>query len=173
MRASIPEFPIGSVSGRFWRMLRIRYFRDPLSGEGARLYGGRWNRPGCPALYMARTHATAIAEFHQDVVVPGTLVAYDVESARIADLAGDGYRERPEIEDAITAQWLRIARLEGRDPSSWTIADRLIDVGCDGALVPSAQSVGGINLVLWRWSADGSAGATVTAIDPYGELSPR
>lgn len=151
-------------------MLRIRYFRDPLSGEGARLYGGRWNRMGCAALYLSRSHATAIAEFHQDVILPGTLVGYDIASTRIADLTDlDGARGL-EVQQAITAEWLRIARLEGRDPPSWTIADQLIDAGCDGALVPSAQSVGGVNLVLWRWTADGSDGANVTAIDPHGEL---
>lgn len=154
-------------------MLRIRYSRDPLSGEGARLYGGRWNRAGCPALYFARSHATAIAEFHQDVIVPGTLVAYDVESARIANLLESPDTQRSEVEQAVSAEWLRIARLEGRDPPSWTIADGLIEAGCDGALVPSARSVDGVNLVLWRWSADGSAGAKVTGIDPHGDLAAR
>lgn len=147
-------------------MLRLAYFRDPLSGEGARRHGGRWNRIGVPALYLARAHATAIAEYHQDVVIPGTLIAYDITSARIADLTGGG----PEVDAAIRAEWLRIARLDEGEPPSWRIADALIAKGCDGALIPSARDVGGTNLVLWRWSADGGDGARATLVDPHGEL---
>ncbi|HUJ49175.1 MAG TPA: RES domain-containing protein, partial [Bryobacteraceae bacterium] len=28
-----------------------------LSGEGARIYGGRWNSPGAPAIYLSSTQA--------------------------------------------------------------------------------------------------------------------
>lgn len=150
-------------------MLRLAWHRDPLSGEGARRHGGRWSRMGVPALYLAQTHATAIAEYHQDVVIPGTLIAYDVDGARIANLTGGG----AEVEAALTAEWLRIARLEGGEPPSWRIADALIADGCEGALIPSARDRGGTNLVLWRWSAEGTEGARVTLVDPHGELARR
>lgn len=38
--------------------------RDPLSGVGARLYGGRWNPAGvCSTIYLARPLATCLLEF--------------------------------------------------------------------------------------------------------------
>jgi RES domain-containing protein len=40
---------------RLWRLALGRYHR--LDGEGARLYGGRWNSPGTPVVYTA-THLT-------------------------------------------------------------------------------------------------------------------
>lgn len=37
-------------------------FSDNLSGEGARLYGGRWNSVGVSAVYFATTRALALLE---------------------------------------------------------------------------------------------------------------
>ncbi len=48
-----------------------------LDGEGARRYGGRWNRPGRPAVYASTTRALAALEYlvHIDPVdVPRDLV---------------------------------------------------------------------------------------------------
>ena len=42
---------------RIWRLCR-RPFAD-LSGDGARLYGGRWNSPGRPMVYAAESAALA------------------------------------------------------------------------------------------------------------------
>ena len=45
---------------RVWRLCRGP-FAD-LSGEGARLHGGRWNSRGRPAVYAARDAALAVLE---------------------------------------------------------------------------------------------------------------
>jgi len=39
-----------------------KQFIDDLSGEGARLYGGRWNHKGLPALYTSLTTSLALLE---------------------------------------------------------------------------------------------------------------
>jgi len=36
--------------------------RDPLSGEGARMNGGRWNPPGRPTIYVAQPENSCMAE---------------------------------------------------------------------------------------------------------------
>ncbi len=55
-------YPIRSLRCPRWRMLTVHYQREPFSGEGARLHGGRWNPPGMAALYLVTDHATAIAD---------------------------------------------------------------------------------------------------------------
>jgi RES domain-containing protein len=65
---------------RVWRIARDRY--DPLSGDGARLYGGRWNSPGRPVLYTAGHAALAVLEalvWTDPEDVPDDLRLYELE----------------------------------------------------------------------------------------------
>ena len=45
-----------------YRIARTRFIRD-LSGTGARLYGGRWNRKGIAVLYTSESRALATLEY--------------------------------------------------------------------------------------------------------------
>ena len=45
-----------------WRLLSARFARSAFSGEGARLYGGRWNRKGTPMVYTAGSQSLAMLE---------------------------------------------------------------------------------------------------------------
>ena len=47
---------------RFWRICRRRYADDALSGEGARLVGGRWNSRGVRVVYASTSLALAAIE---------------------------------------------------------------------------------------------------------------
>lgn len=50
------------MSNYFYRVAPAPFCQD-LSGEGAKLFGGRWNKPGQPALYAAGSRSLAILEF--------------------------------------------------------------------------------------------------------------
>ncbi len=64
-----------------WRLLTARFAESAFSGDGARLYGGRWNRKGVPMVYSAGSQSLAMLEMLvQDeppraryVMVPATL----------------------------------------------------------------------------------------------------
>ena len=43
----------GSYGGKLYRSLNPVFAREPLSGEGARRHGGRFNPKGTPALYCS------------------------------------------------------------------------------------------------------------------------
>ena len=45
-----------------WRLLTARFARSAFSGEGARVYGGRWNRKGTPMVYTAGSQSLAMLE---------------------------------------------------------------------------------------------------------------
>lgn len=149
-------------------MLGIRWQHRPFE-SGSHVTGGRWNPLGTPALYLSADYTTAIAEMHQDLIRPGTLVAYDVKAAAIADLrAAD-----PAITECL---WREIFMVERSTPPSWTLAEELIAAGAEGALVPSVQNRGGANLVLWRWHDAGAGpgkGAALQVLDPEAALGGR
>ena len=64
-----------------WRLLTARFAETAFSVEGARLYGGRWNRKGTPMVYTAGSQSLAMLEMLvQDeplraryVMIPATL----------------------------------------------------------------------------------------------------
>jgi RES domain-containing protein len=47
---------------RIWRICRERYAAEAFNGNGARLFGGRWNSPGTPMVYASSSLALAAIE---------------------------------------------------------------------------------------------------------------
>lgn len=101
---------------RVWRLALGRFHE--LDGEGARLYGGRWNSPGVPVVYTA-THLTlALLEqlVHFDPArLPGAFRAFAIElpddvPTETAELAADDPAECREHGDVWAAS-LRSAAL--------------------------------------------------------------
>jgi RES domain-containing protein len=95
---------------RVWRVCR-RPFAD-LSGEGARLYGGRWNSPGRPMVYAAESAALAVLEVrvHLDLdwrVLPDDYVLMAIDTG---DLVGETLVETPADPRAAGDVWLASGR---------------------------------------------------------------
>ena len=45
-----------------WRLVTARFAESAFTGEGARRYGGRWNRKGVLLVYTAGTQSLAMLE---------------------------------------------------------------------------------------------------------------
>ncbi len=45
-----------------WRIVTAKFADTAFSGEGARRYGGRWNRKGVPVVYTAESQSLAMLE---------------------------------------------------------------------------------------------------------------
>jgi RES domain-containing protein len=46
-----------------WRVTRKAHAEQPLSGEGARRFGGRWNHQGVPVVYTSQSLSLAALEY--------------------------------------------------------------------------------------------------------------
>ncbi|MBN2352683.1 MAG: RES family NAD+ phosphorylase [Spirochaetales bacterium] len=104
-----------------FRIAREKYVRD-ISGEGARLYGGRWNRKGTALLYASESRSLAVVEFL--VHVPIALAPDDVRIARLA-LPADA--EADELTpDRLPAGWDRYPAPEALADlgSAWALKNK-------------------------------------------------
>lgn len=130
-----------TISGKFFR--HTAPHRDGLSGKGAALYGGRWNRSGTEALYLASPKQTCAAEFRRMAegqgkgpvsFLPRTLHTISVDELDIIDLTTTG---------ALASIGLQPSDVEA---DNWTpcqqIGDAVDTLGLGGLLADSATGSG-------------------------------
>jgi len=102
-----------------WRITRQLYAERAFDGEGARLYGGRWNRPGEAVVYTSETLSLAALEYFVQLdpdTAPDDLVAVAAElppglavrALEPADLP-TGWRAYPALEalQELGTAWVR------------------------------------------------------------------
>lgn len=176
MMASLPEPPCPATSfhGTVYRALNPRWMRAPLSGEGARRHGGRFNAQGRAALYTALDALTAIAEASQvgQPLQPVTLVSYaadfSTEDAPLFDATDPGALASRGVDAAELAAPDWRLRMAAGDAPGQKLAEELISAGYAGLLIHSfarTAQPGACNLVLWDWEG------RLTLNDPEGRLA--
>lgn len=163
--------------GLVYRAHNPQWSWKPLSGEGARRFGGRFNRRGTPALYTSLSPLTAIREAEPlgRPMQPLTICAYEVDAEPIFDAMDGGQRRAARVDDVDLAcpSW-EAEMLAGFVPASQALADRLVAAGYAGMQVRSfAAGARGdhVNLVMWRWGPERPV--RVVLIDDEGRLSRR
>ena len=161
--------------GLVYRAHNPQWSWTPLSGEGARRHGGRFNRRGLPALYASRTPLAAVREAQPlgRPMQPLTLCTYDVDAEPVFDALDEERRRAPGVLDShlVCLAW-EAEMLAGSIPASQALADRLIAAGYAGMRVRSFAAGAGVddvNLVMWRW--DSERPARVVLIDDEGRHS--
>ena len=144
--------------GVVYRALNPVWAGDPLSGEGARRHGGRFNPKGMAALYCTLDPVTAVREVSLigQPLQPTILVSFAADVAPVFDgtdpaaLAGQGVTSA----DLAADDW-RVHMAAGREAPTQALARRLAAMGFAGMLAPSYARLAPLqarNLILWRWT---------------------
>jgi len=125
---------------RLWRICRQPHAAGAFSGEGARLYGGRWNSPGVSVVYTSPSLALAALETFVHLepnLQPDDLVSIE------AELPDDVASERLDLK-SLPRNWYKL-----RDESLRGFGDRWTRATEAVALqVPSAAIRGEWNVLL-------------------------
>lgn len=165
---------ISSWNGLTYRAHDPRWSFDPCSGEGAKLKGGRFNRTGTPALYLAPSPLGALREAQAGFPYrfqPMALCAYEVAADHTFDGGSPAALAAAGIPPEDLACPWRLDLAQGRAPASWRMAERLVAAGATAMLYPSQASAAAAadrNLVVWRWND--ATGARVRLIDEEHRL---
>ena len=161
--------------GVVYRAHDPRWSWTPVSGEGARRYGGRFNRIGVPALYTSLSPMAAVREASPlgRPLQPILLCAYDVDTEPIFNsLDGEECAAAGVTDSDLRCPMWRPVMYRRRVPRSQVVADRLIAAGYAGMQVRSFAAGAGrnvVNLVLWRWGD--RLPSRVVVIDDQGPAS--
>lgn len=145
-------------TGNVFRTLDPRWAWDPLSGEGASKYGGRFNPIGIPTLYTSLTYEGAMRErIGLARTQPVITCQYQVDIEPIFNALNENDLRAFQIREAdLDCPWEDdISR--GETPTSHVIALRLREAGYAGLLVKSfafAATGDDINLVIWNYGSD-------------------
>lgn len=102
-----------------WRVTRRAHADEPLSGEGARRYGGRWNHAGTPVVYTSESLSLAVLEYLVNLAIsdlPDDLISVQLQipddlpltEISLDDLP-DNWRAFPAIEKLkdLGTDWVR------------------------------------------------------------------
>jgi RES domain-containing protein len=154
-----------------YRMHTPRWATAPTSGVGAAAHGGRANRPGVSALYLALEPETAVREYQQlsPLMPPGTLVSYTVRLAPVVDFrAGYDAARWHELWEEFLCDWRELWFNQRVEPPSWVLADEALEAGAKGILFASTLAAGGTNLVVFNGKL--TSDDMLQVYDPAGAL---
>lgn len=156
-----------------YRALNPVWVGDPLSGEGARRYGGRFNPKGMPALYCTLDPVTAVREVSQigQPLQPTILVSFEADVDPVFDASDPTALARHGMTpETLAANDWRVHMAAGQEAPTQAFARSLHGAGFAGMLAPSYARLAppqARNLVLWRWTPQ-----TLRLIDDESRLKP-
>jgi RES domain-containing protein len=113
----------------FYRIVQAEWAASAMTGEGARLFGGRWNPPGFPAVYLADSRALAALEIIVNAPREVTALSWRIFEVDVPDTLIETVNT-----DALPEDWQALpsspgARLHGQ---------RCLKSGVLGFKLPSA-----------------------------------
>ena len=130
-----------------WRLCRRPY--ADLTGEGSRRFGGRWNSPGRPVVYLAEHPALAALELRVHLDLPFDLLPGDFVLMHVV------VPDTPNAVPAAESDTVAVG-------NAWLADARSVALRVPSVLVPHAWNI------LWNPVHPDAAGAEILGIEPFG-----
>lgn len=162
------DLPPGST---LYRAHTPQWASDPLSGAGAAVRGGRFNRDGVEALYLSLDEVTALREYQQTspFLPPCTMASYTATLTCLVDLRqlhrGDPWDD---LWHDWREDWWHLQFEQHIEPPSWVLGDMVIEAGLSGIVFPSLTHESGANVVVYVGRL--REGDSIAVNDPDGRL---
>jgi len=120
-----------------WRLVKSRHAAAAFDGEGARLYGGRWNSPGTRVAYASDSIALAALEVLAHLQSTAVLQAYSLVSLSFPDESVELLRTA-----SLPARWRRFPSPSENQAvgDRWVASGRSLILQVPSAIIPSAAN---------------------------------
>ena len=120
-----------------WRLVKSRHAAAAFDGEGARLYGGRWNSPGTRVAYASDSVALAVLEVLAHLQSTAVLQAYSLATIRFPDSVVGTLDVA-----ALPSEWRRFPSPPENQAvgDKWVAEGRSLVLRLPSAIVPSASN---------------------------------
>jgi RES domain-containing protein len=122
----------------FYRIVQAHWADSAMTGEGARLWGGRWNPPGMAAVYLAESRALAALE----ILVHAPREAIHLEWRAIAVEVPDVWIATAQTAD-LPADWQALPSSSGarRFGGQWLSAGINVALRLPSVIVPQEHTL--------------------------------
>lgn len=122
---------------KVYRLTKTSYIND-LSGEGARLFGGRWNKKGIPLLYFSEHLSLCVLELltrldFEFITTDYSFLEVEVPSSLILNL------NKPEI---ITEKWRANPPISSTQDygTNWLLSQKSLALKVPSAVLPNESN---------------------------------
>jgi RES domain-containing protein len=144
-----------------WRLVKERHARAAFDGEGARLFGGRWNSQGTRMVYTADTPSLAVLEVLVHLQATAPLAGYVLIEVRVPEALVETLADPPD-------DWRRLPAPDStrRAGDAWIRAARSVALSVPSLVSPEER------LLLLNPSHDDFRRVTIGKPRPF-EIDPR
>jgi RES domain-containing protein len=155
LKSILEAIPGIGIKKSYYRLMGIKYLKNPLSALGSKLSGGRYNHIGqFEALYLAPDPKTAVEENLKNISFrfpPKSIITIDVDVQSIIDLKSKKLLNILGINrDQLFCPWRKIQDIDQKIAYTQVLGQMIYDSErFEGILYPSAKVKGKYNLAIF------------------------
>ncbi len=155
VKSTLETIPGIAIKKSYYRLMGVKYLKNPLSALGSKFSGGRYNHIGqFEALYLAPDPKTAVEENLKNInfrFPPKSIITIDVEVQSIINLKDKKLINILGIDrDRLFSPWRQIQDIDHKLAYTQVLGQLIYDSKLfEGILYPSAKVKGKYNLAIF------------------------